>query len=202
MGRRVSAGSCSLLVVISGPGGVGKDTLIELLLNRNPRLCYSVSFTTRPRRGYEVDDEHYTFVDVPTLRRMAAAGDLLEYAEVSGNLYGTSVSRVEAAQRAGYDVILKIDVQGADQVRQRRPDGVYVFVAPPSMDELIRRRVERGAESPEEIEARQRLAEWEMSFADRYDHIVINDLLDRAVQEIEQLLEDERRVRCEPADGS
>jgi guanylate kinase len=191
-------GGCSLLVVISGPGGVGKDTVIEKLLARNPKLCYSVSYTTRPMRDYEVDGEHYTFVDVPAFERMVADDAFLEHARVSGNLYGTSAARVEAAQRAGYDVILKIDVQGADQVRNRRPDGVYMFIAPPSMDELIRRRVERGAESSEEIEARQRLAEWEMSFADRYDHIVVNDEVDRAVEELEALIELERRVRCVP----
>jgi guanylate kinase len=192
-------GDQSLLMVISGPGGVGKDTLIERLLERNPRLCYSVSYTTRPRRDYEVDGEHYSFVDVPTFQSMIEKNDFLEYATVNGNLYGTSATRIEAAQRAGYDVILKIDVQGADLVRQRRPDGVYVFIAPPSMDELIRRRIERGAESPEEIQARQELAQWEMSFADRYDHIVVNDDLERAIGEIESIIEVERRIRCEPA---
>jgi guanylate kinase len=191
-------GACSLLVVISGPGGVGKDTLIEKLLARNPKLCYSVSYTTRSKRDYEVDGEHYSFVDEATFRRMVEEDGFLEYAKVNGNLYGTAAARVEAAQRAGYDVILKIDVQGADQVRQRRPDGVYMFIAPPSMDELIRRRVERGAESEEEIQARQELAEWEMAFADRYDHIVVNDDLDRAVKELEGLIEEERRVRCDP----
>jgi guanylate kinase len=189
----------SLLVVISGPGGVGKDTVIERLLERNPRLCYSVSYTTRPMRDYEVEGEHYRFVDKAAFERMVEEGAFLEHAEVNGNLYGTSAARVEASQRAGYDVILKIDVQGADQVRQRRPDGVYIFLAPPSMDELIRRRIERGAESAEEIRARQELARWEMSFADRYDHIVVNDDLERAVQAIESIIEEERRIRCEPA---
>lgn len=184
----------SLLVVISGPGGVGKDTVIEQLLKRNPHLCYSVSYTTRPRRDYEIDGEHYSFVTRDEFEAMVRADEFLEYATVNGNLYGTSAARVEAAQRAGYDVILKIDVQGADQVRQRRPDGVYVFIAPPTMRELIRRRIERGVESEEEIEARQRLAEWEMSFADRYDHIVVNDTVVRAVGEIESLLEEDRRL--------
>jgi guanylate kinase len=191
-------GACSLLVVISGPGGVGKDTVIERLLARNPKLCYSVSYTTRAKRDYEVDGEHYTFLDVATFERMVGEGRFLEWAKVNGNLYGTGAGRVEAAQRAGYDVILKIDVQGADQVRQRRPDGVYMFIAPPSMDELIRRREVRGAETPEEIQARQELAEWEMSFADRYDHIVVNDELERAVTELEALIEEERRARCDP----
>jgi guanylate kinase len=195
----VNGGNSSLLVVISGPGGVGKDTVIERLLERNPRLCYSVSYTTRPMRDYEVEGEHYSFVDVATFHRMVQELAFLEYAEVNGNLYGTSVARVEAAQRAGYDVILKIDVQGADQVRQRRPDGVYIFLAPPSMEELIRRRIGRGAESPEEIRDRQKLATWEMSFADRYDHIVVNDDLEHAVRAIELIIAEERRFRFEPA---
>ncbi|MGH7870184.1 MAG: guanylate kinase [Candidatus Dormibacteraceae bacterium] len=188
----------SLLVVISGPGGVGKDTVIEQLLESSSRYCYSVSYTTRPQREYEVDGEHYSFVDVVTFQQMAQQGALLEFATVNGHLYGTSEARVEAAQRGGSDVILKIDVQGADQVRQRRPDGVFIFIAPPSMEELIRRREERGSESPEEISRRQELAEWEMAFAKSYDHIVVNDELERAVAEIAWLLEQERQIRCEP----
>jgi guanylate kinase len=188
-----------LLIVISGPGGVGKDTLIERLRQRNPALRYSVSFTTRPKRRYEVEGLHYSFVDVPTFEQLAADGEFLEHAVVNGHHYGTSEARVEELQRAGHDVILKIDVQGADQVRQRRPDGVYVFVAPPSMDELVRRRTLRGAESQREIEERQRLAEWELSFAGRYDHIVVNDDLERAVREVESTLEHERERRRVPA---
>ena len=99
-------------------------------------------------------------------------------------------------QESCYDVILKIDVQGAEQVRQKRPDGVYIFVAPPSMEELLRRRVVRGAESPEEMQARQELAEIEMAYADRYDHIVVNDDAERAVNEIEHILDQERRKRA------
>jgi guanylate kinase len=199
-----SKGECSssLLVVISGPGGVGKDTVIERLLARNPRLCYSISFTTRPRRKYEIEGKHYSFIDQKTFERMVAEDAFLEHAAVNGHLYGTSAARVEAAQVAGMDVILKIDVQGADQVRQRRPDGVFVFLVPPSMDELVRRRLGRGAESPREIEARQKLAAWEMSYADRYDHIVVNDELERAVGEIESIIEEEQRIRCEPARSS
>ncbi|MGH7922826.1 MAG: guanylate kinase [Candidatus Dormibacteraceae bacterium] len=184
-----------LLIVISGPGGVGKDTLIERLRERNPALRYSVSYTTRPRRPYEVHDEHYTFVAPEEFQRLVDRGDLLEHAVVGGHLYGTSAARVAELQAAGHDVILKIDVQGADQVRARRPDGVFVFLAPPSMDELFRRRVERGTETPEVLQARQRLAVWEMTFAGHYDHVVVNDDLERAVREVEALLEGERAGR-------
>jgi guanylate kinase len=186
-----------LLVVISGPGGVGKDTLIEMLRASDPRLSYAVSYTTRPRRDYEVDGEHYRFVDETHFWRLAAEGELLEHARVNGYLYGTSVGRVEEALEGSRDVILKIDVQGAEQVRQRRPDAVFFFIKPPSMDELLRRRVRRGSEPPEVIEARQRLAEVEMGYAPYYDHVVVNDDAGRAVAEIQAILE--RRRRGEPA---
>ena len=188
-----------LLVVLSGPGGVGKDTLIGILLPRDGRLRYSVSYTTRPRREYEVDGEHYRFVDEPTFLRLAAEGELLEHAKVNGHRYGTSASSVEEALREGLDVILKIDVQGAEQVRRRRPDALFIFISPPSMEELLRRRVSRGAESPEEIQARQRLAEVEMGYASRYDHVVVNDHAERAVAQIQDILGAERRRRNEPA---
>ena len=184
-----------LLIVISGPGGVGKDTLIEMLRARNPHLCYSVSYTTRPVRPNEIPGEHYTFVDVPTFNELVERGELLEHAVVNGHLYGTSTRRVNEMQESCYDVILKIDVQGAEQVREKRPDGVYIFVAPPTMEELLRRRVVRGAESPEEMQERQQLAEVEMAYAHRYDHIVVNDDAERAVREIEHILDQERRKR-------
>ncbi len=186
--------SRGLLVVISGPGGVGKDTVIEILRRRNPSLRYSVSFTTRPRRPYEVDGVHYSFVDRSAFAGLVQQGALIEHATVDANLYGTSAARVEQGLQAGQDVVLKIDVQGAEQVRRRRPDGVFIFLAPPSMDELLRRRIGRGTESADVIESRQRLAEVEIAFADRYDHVVVNDDADRAVAEIESILRRQRRA--------
>ncbi|HLH67483.1 MAG TPA: guanylate kinase [Candidatus Dormibacteraeota bacterium] len=188
--------SCpGLLIVLSGPGGVGKDTLIEMLLPRDPRLRYSVSYTTRPRRPYEVPGEHYYFVDEPTFRRLVDEGLFLEHAVVNGYLYGTPESWVEMVRQEGRDVILKIDVQGAEQVRRRRPDALLIFISPPSMEELSRRRRRRGAETPEEMQARQRLAEVEMSYAERYDHVVVNDDAERAVGQVLAILEEERRRR-------
>ena len=163
--------------------------MIGLLRKRDPRLRYSISYTTRPRREYEVDGVHYSFVDESTFRRLIAEGEFLEHASVGGYLYGTSARRVEEMQDAGDDVILKIDVQGAEQVRRRRPDGIFIFLAPPSMDELLRRRRERGTEEREVMAARQRLAEVEMSFADRYDYVVVNDDAERAAGEVEEILE-------------
>jgi guanylate kinase len=186
-----------LLVVISGPGGVGKDTLIEMLRERDRQLVYSVSYTTRSRRDYEVDGEHYCFVSEPDFWRLAARGELLEHARVNGYLYGTSSSRVAEALASGRDVLLKIEVQGAEQVRQRRPDALLIFIEPPSMEELLRRRAQRGSEPPAVMEARQRLAEVEMGYAPRYDHRVVNDDAERAVSEIQAILERERsRVGC------
>ena len=182
-----------LLVVISGPGGVGKDTLIEMLRTRDPRLTYSVSYTTRPRRAYEVDGEHYRFVDEAGFASLASGGELLEHACVNGYLYGTSAGQVAGALDRGRDVILKIDVQGAEQVRERRPDAVFIFISPPSMAELMRRRQSRGSEPEATIQARQRLAEVEMGYSERYDHVVVNDDAERAVGQIQAILEHERK---------
>lgn len=181
--------------MISAPGGAGKDYLIGKLRERDPRLRYSVSYTTRPRRDYEIDGQHYSFVDEAEFRRLLAEGEFLEHATVNGYLYGTSARRVDEMQRDGHDVILKIEVQGAEQVRRKRPDAIFIFIAPPSMEELARRRQERGSEPPEVMAARQRLAEVEMAFADRYDYVVVNDDAHRAVQEIEEILEKCRSSR-------
>ncbi|HEY7200844.1 MAG TPA: guanylate kinase [Candidatus Dormibacteraeota bacterium] len=181
-----------LLIVMSGPGAVGKDTLIEMWQARDPRLVYSISYTTRPRRDYEVDGEHYSFVDEDEFWRLEAEGELLEHARVNGYLYGTSTRRVAEALGVGRDVILKIDVQGAEQVRRRRPDALFLFVSPPSMEELLRRRTRRGSEAPEVIESRQRLAEVEMGYVGHYDHVVVNDDAERALREIQELVERER----------
>jgi guanylate kinase len=189
----------ALLIVVSGPGAVGKDTLIAMLRERDPRLTYSISFTTRPRRDYEVDGEHFRFVDELEFSRLVEEGELLEHARVNGHDYGTSAGQVAEALERGRDVILNIDVQGAEQVRDRRPDALFVFISPPSMEELLRRRTRRASEPREVIQARQRLAEIEMGFAPRYDHVVVNDEAERAVGEILAIIERERGKRGEPA---
>jgi guanylate kinase len=191
--------SPGLIVVVSGPGGVGKDTLIDKLLARDGRLRYSVSYTTRPRREYEVDGEHYSFVDEATFHRLVEEGELLEHAQINGHLYGTSGRRLDEARADGHDVIVKIDVHGAEQMRPKRPEAIYIFISPPSMEELLRRRIERGVETTLEMQARQRLAEVEMGFADKYDHVIVNDDADKAVAKIEKILQRARRRRSEPA---
>jgi len=173
-----------LLFVISGPSGVGKDALIEKLVAQDPGVRRSVSYTTRaPRRG-ERDGVDYSFVSREQFERLIDEGEFLEYATYDGNLYGTSAHRVAELEAAGFDVILKIDVKGAEQVRQRLPGATFVFLEPPSMQELIRRTTNRQTESAEDRSARQMIAEVEMKYASHYDHVVVNDDLDRAVVEV------------------
>ena len=181
--------------MISGPSGVGKDALVTQLLKRDSRLRYSVSYTTRPRRDYEVNGQHYYFVREPQFEELIRSGELLEYARYNGYLYGTSKTRVEEAQREGHDIILKIDVKGAEQVRRERPDGVFIFIMPPSLEELEKRREKRHSESQQVMEQRQRMAAEEMAHADKYDHQVINDDLERAVKEVQQIIRQERSRR-------
>jgi guanylate kinase len=190
-----------LLIVISGPSGVGKDTIIERLLKMDSNLRYSISFTTRPKRDYEIDGVHYSFVTKPKFEELIGRGELLEWAEYNGYYYGTSRTRVEKIQRQGLDVILKIEVRGAEQVRDKRPDGVFIFIAPPSMEELLKRREDRGSDSEKDIEERQRLARWEMSYAQYYDYVVTNEDAQVAANDVMEIIRMERmRRQGGPAD--
>ena len=184
-----------LMIVISGPSGVGKDTIIERLLKMDPDLRYSISFTTRPKRDYEVDDVHYSFVGKPKFEELIGRGELLESALYNGYYYGTSRTRAEKLQRQGIDVILKIEVRGAEQVREKRPDGVFIFIAPPSMEELPHRREERGSDTQAVIEERQRLARWEMSHAQYYDYVVTNEDAQVAATDVMEIIRGERDRR-------
>ena len=185
-----------LIFVISGPSGVGKDVLVTALLRRDTRLRYSVSFTTRPRRDYEVEGVHYSFVNREVFERMVVEGAFLEWAEYNGHLYGTSLEFVDQTQRQGLDLILKIEVNGAEQVRRRRPDAIFIFIAPPSLEELARRRQERGdGESRQTFEERQRIALEEMAHAEKYDHMVVNEDLENAVKALQRIIRAERAKR-------
>ncbi len=181
-----------LLVVISGPSGVGKDTVIKRLLELDPNLKYSVSYTTRPPRAGEVDGVDYRFVNREEFEGLIREGALLEYATYDSHLYGTPIAPLNEARAAGFDIVLKIDVQGAEQVRKRAPDALRIFLAPPNMDELLRRRTERHSENPRDQTARQLIAQDEMELAPHFDHVVVNDDLERAVQEVLAII---RRVR-------
>lgn len=181
-----------LIFVISGPSGVGKDALIEKLVALDPNLERSVSYTTRRPRPNEKDGVDYSFVSPEEFQRLVGRSEFLESATYDGNMYGTSERRVEELQSARHDVILKIEVKGAEQVRRRLPYATFIFLAPPSMQELIRRTTLRQTESAEERSARQMIAETEMTFAPHYDHVVVNDDLDRAVGEVLSIIQEVR----------
>jgi guanylate kinase len=182
-----------LLIVISGPSGVGKDTLIRRLLELDRNLVYSVSGTTRQPRPGERPDENYTFLTWEKFEELVAKGAFLEHATYNGQLYGTFRDRVDKARSEGRDVVLKIDVQGAEQVRNLMPDAVFIFVVAPSEKELERRQVERGSESAKDLVARRRIAEQELTYAASYDHVVTNDDVERAVAEIRRIIDAARQ---------
>jgi guanylate kinase len=181
-----------LLIVISGPSGVGKDTLIRRLLELDKNLRYSVSCTTRPARPGEVDGVNYSFVTREKFQQLIGQGAFLEYATYDGNLYGTVHERVEKAREAGYDIVLKIEVQGAEQVRAKVPDALFIFVVPPSTQELERRQETRNSESAQDMASRRKIAEREMTYISRYDHVVVNDELERAVAEVLAIIREAR----------
>jgi guanylate kinase len=188
----VTAPRSGLLIVISGPSGVGKDTIIRRLLELDRNLQYSISYTTRrPRKG-EDDGVNYHFVDRNRFEQLVREGVFLEHATYDGNYYGTPIAEVARARDAGRDVLLKIEVQGAEQVRQRAKDALLIFVAPPSMEELVERQTLRGSESVEDIAARMKIAEREMDYAKNYDHVVVNDDVERAVAEILEIIRNAR----------
>lgn len=176
------------LTVLSGPSGVGKDSVIELIRARSPWVWLSVSVTTRKMRDYEVDGVHYFFADRPEFERMIAGGQLLEWAEFAGNLYGTPRGPVEARLREGEPVLLKIDLQGARQVRAAMPEAQLVFLAPPSVDELKRRLIGRGTDDEDTIRRRLAHADEELAAEREFDVTVVNDYVERAADELVSLL--------------
>jgi guanylate kinase len=172
------------LIVISGPSGVGKDTVLRALFQLDPHLRYSVSFTSRAPRPGEVDGVSYSFVDEPTFLHMVERGEFLEWARVHGNLYGTSLHRVRECLERGEDVVLKIDVQGAAQLRGRVPEAVFIFLLPPSEAALRERLQARETEDDESLAIREADAKRELAEASSYDHQVVNDQVERAAREI------------------
>ena len=187
-----------LLIVISGPSGVGKDTILRRLFELAPNLKYSVSYTTRPPRPGEVDGRSYTFVGEDEFKRLIEQKAFLEWAKVYDHYYGTLRERVEEALNRGEDIILKIDVHGASFVRKRRPDGLFIFITPPSTEELLQRLTRRNTESPEALEVRQREALVELGVARDYEHVVCNRDVDEAAREILDLVAAERKRRGDP----
>lgn len=181
-----------LLTVVSGPSGVGKDSVLKRSFALDPSLWYSVSYTTRQPRAGEVDGVDYHFVSDAEFDRMVQEGQMLEWADVHGHRSGTGRAEVESALAEGRAAVLNIDVQGARSVRREMPDAFLVFLAPPNQEELRRRLAARGTEDPGEIARRQADAEIEMGYSDQYDAVVVNDDLDRAAREVLDLIHERR----------
>lgn len=173
------------ILVITGPSGVGKGTLIKLLLERVPGLQLAVSATTRAPRDGEVNGRDYHFLSPSDFDRRVRAGEFVEHAEYAGSRYGTLISELERPARG---IVLEIDLQGARQVRERLPEAVQVFIEPPSFEDLRARLAARGADRPEQIERRLAAAGEELAAAGEFDHRVVNDDLQRGVQELERLV--------------
>jgi guanylate kinase len=186
--------------VITGPSGVGKGTLIRLLRARVPELGLSVSATTRQPRPGEEDGVDYHFLTDDEFAARVAAGDFVEYATYSGRSYGTLRSELEQRTSAGEPIVLEIEVQGARQVSRVMPEAVLLFIAPPSPDALRDRRVGRGTDAGEEVERRLRVAEEELAAQDEFRHVVENDELHRAADELEQIVRDSMADEGTPPD--
>jgi guanylate kinase len=167
----------AMLIIVSGPSGVGKDTVISslCLVPTEPQRFFVVTSTTRPRREYEVDGVHYNFVSQEEFERRNASGGFLEANYVHGHWYGTPRDQVREALSSGRDAILKIDVQGAAVVKQKVPEALLVFLVPPSLEDLFSRLQSRATESADELDIRQRNAALELARQDDYDHVVVNE---------------------------
>lgn len=176
------------LIVVTGPSGVGKGTLVRSLLERHPDLYLSVSATTRAPRPGEIDGKHYYFVSRPQFQEMIEAGALLEWAEFAGNLYGTPRQPVEAKTEQGCWVLLEIELEGARQIRANFPKALRLFILPPSMSELERRLRNRSSDSPGAIALRLNRAMEEIAAASEFDFQVVNDDLETTLKNIEAAL--------------
>ena len=183
------------LFIVSAPSGAGKTTLCAGLLDRQSDMVRSVSYTTRAPRPGERHGIDYFFIDEDDFRKGIDTGRWVEWARVHGNYYGTAADTIEENLSAGIDMVLNIDVQGADQIRARFPDCVRIFIMPPSMAELRRRLEKRGGDDDRAMEVRMTAAQKEMARRDDYHHVIINDDLDRAINELVSIVSRYRESR-------
>ncbi|HCT0345089.1 TPA: guanylate kinase [Staphylococcus pseudintermedius] len=185
-----------LLVVLSGPSGVGKGTVRKRIFD-DPHTSYkySISMTTRQMREGEQDGVDYFFKTREEFEKLIEADEFIEYAEYVGNYYGTPVQYVKDTMNAGHDVFLEIEVEGAKQVRKKFPDALFIFLAPPSLDHLTERLIGRGTESKEKIESRVKEAKKEVEMMNLYDYVVVNDEVDLAKDRIQSIVEAEHLKR-------
>jgi len=188
-----------LLVVLTGPTAAGKDTLLSRLKPLFPNAHFAITATTRPPRPGERDGVDYFFVSPDEFKRMERDGELLEHALVYGDHKGVPKAPVREALARGQDVLMRTDVQGARHIKSVVPGAVTIFVTAPSLEELTRRLLERGADSKEQAELRLRTATSEMACADEFDYTVVNDDLDRCLAEVREIIERERRRPGRPA---
>ena len=180
------------LFVVAAPSGAGKSSLVKALLELDSHLAVSVSHTTRPPRGQEQDGREYWFIGDPEFRAMIDRGEFFEWAQVHGNLYGTSRKAIEARLQHGDDVVLEIDWQGALQIKQLFPHAVLIFILPPSWDELLQRLHRRGEDHPEVIEQRMANAREEVAQARHFDFVIINALFETALFDLKTVVHSQR----------
>jgi guanylate kinase len=180
------------LFVVAAPSGAGKSSLVKSLLELDSHLAVSISHTTRPPRGQEQNGREYWFIDDPAFRAMVARGEFFEWAQVHGNLYGTSRKAIEDRLQHGEDVLLEIDWQGALQIKQLFPHAVLIFVLPPSWDELQQRLQRRGEDHPEVIEQRMANAREEVAQARHFDFVIINSLFETALFDLKTVVHSQR----------
>ena len=181
-----------MVIVLSGPSGVGKDTVLDQLKRSAGPMYFAVTATTRRRRSQEVDRVDYHFVSRERFRSMIDGGELLEWAEVYGNHYGVPKDQIREALRAGRDMVIKVDIQGAETIKRLVPQALLIFVSPPSMETLERRLRERSTESASDLNRRVATARQEMDKQRLFDYVVVNDEVGRAVSEINDIIAKER----------
>jgi len=169
-----------IALIISGPSGAGKGTLVKMLIKEFPNIQFSISYTTRKPREGEIDGVDYVFISKKEFKKLIEKDMFAEWAKVHGNYYGTPRKEIEEKLNKGFDVVFDIDVQGAKNLKQNLRQGVFVFILPPSIDELKRRLIKRGSDDPKTIEIRLKNAQKEMEAIDEFEYVILNDDLNKA----------------------